>query len=203
MFFKKAVPLNAMPATNKELFGFTNAVMCFFLAGLWGIVLAVSYQRAVDALMLKKQQLYAIEKANAEREMQQMVAMKERDAEIYMLRNITLKASNDEILSQKARIEELVTEQDKLIQLRTSELELANQLLQQTNQKLVELIQYNAHNMREPLTRIMGLVEIINDVTMEEFYGEIWPHLGKATRDLDESIRNVIKVADTPIIVTG
>jgi len=49
----------------------------------------------------------------------------------------------------------------------------------------------------------MGLVEIINDVTMEEFYGEIWPHLGKATRDLDESIRNVIKVADTPIIVTG
>lgn len=198
-YLKHAVPLYALSPAGREFFSFTNAILCFFLAGLWGVVLAVSYQRTLAALMQKKQELHAIEKAAAERELQQRLEVKERDNEIYHLRNVALKTSNDEILKQKQQIEELVAEQEEVIALRTVELASANTRLQQTNEKLVELIQYNAHNMREPLTRIMGLVEIINDVTMEEFYAEVWPYLGKAASDLDNSIRNVIKVADAAI----
>ena len=151
-FMKGERPAVVLTRGETDFFSFSNALLCFFLAGLWGIVLAISYKKTTNTLMLQKQ-----------------------------------------------RIEELVSEQEKVIALRTEELASANLRLSNKNQKLVDLIQYNAHNMREPLTRILGLVAIMEDLTIEEFYEEVWPHVGRAATDLDNSIRNVIKVADETI----
>ena len=93
-------------------------------------------------------------------------------------------------------IQQLVHEQDKVIAARTSELANLNTSLAETNKKLIELIQYNAHQVREPLTRITGVMEIMDYITQEEFVQEVWPLVKEAVTDLDNNIRTVIKKAE-------
>jgi tetratricopeptide (TPR) repeat protein len=88
-----------------------------------------------------------------------------------------------------ATITKLVNEQEKVIETRTAELAISNK-------KLIELIQYSAHNLREPLTRIIGAMNIREDIDEEEFYNEVWPQMRKATNDLDNVIKDVIQRAD-------
>ena len=98
-------------------------------------------------------------------------------------------------LTQKklnARITHLVDEQEKIIAQRTAALAHANA-------ELRELIQYSAHNLREPLTRILGSINIKEDVSDEEFSREIWPHMKKAANDLDTIIKEVITRADKAV----
>ena len=89
-------------------------------------------------------------------------------------------------------ISKLVNEQEKVIEQRTSALAYANK-------KLIELIQYSAHNLREPLTRILGAMLIKGDIPEEEFNGEIWPQMQKAANDLDIIIKEIIDRADKTI----
>jgi signal transduction histidine kinase len=99
------------------------------------------------------------------------------------------------IVAQKrlnATIRKLVGEQEDTIALRTDE-------LRTTNERLVELIQYSAHNMREPLTRVMGAMNIRELVSPKEFDEEIWPQMGKALLDLDNSIKQVVYLAEEVI----
>ncbi len=198
-FIKNEPPLFQLKQTQVDLFNFSNSVMCFLLAALWGIVLSVSYQRTVAALLKKEQELKAVEQAGILRQLE----LKERDNEIFQLRNVELKNSNDEILHQKRLIEELVSEQEKIIEIRTKELADANTKLVQANKKLLELIQYNAHNIREPLTRLMGAMLVMEYMTIEEFREEIWPQMEKAVQDLDKAIKEVITIADNTVKLQG
>ncbi len=186
-----------------SFFMLSNGILCFFLAALWGIVLAISYQRTVGALLKKEQELFASEKAAEQADILRKLEVKERDNEIFQLRNVELKNSNDEILLQKELIEALVSEQEIIISQRTKELAEANTKLVHANRKLVELIQYNAHNLREPLARIMGAMIVVDYMSPEEFYSEIWPQMGKAVNDLDTSIKDVITIADDTIKLYG
>src|SRR5579872_4932002 len=66
----------------------SNAVLCFILVALWGIVLALSYQHAASALIKKEQEFFAAQKANEQAEILTKLELKERDNEIFHLRNI-------------------------------------------------------------------------------------------------------------------
>ena len=171
-------------------------MICFILVALWGIVLALSYQRAVAALIKKEQELFASQKANERAEFLSKLELKERDNEIFQLRNIELKDRNEEIIEQKRVIEQLVAEQEKIIDLRTNELKEANLKLIHTNDKLIVIIQFYSHNLREPLTRIMMAMTMHEYLTTDEFFRDIWPHMGKAVQDLDERIVAVTNVAE-------
>lgn len=198
-YLKNIPPLSPPDAASAGFLNISNSVLCFLLVALWGIVLALSYQRAVSALIKKEQELFASQKANEQAEMLRQLDIKERDNEIFQLRNIELKNRNNEILEQTKVIEKLITEQEKIIHTRTKELAEANVKLIQANDKLVELIQYNSHSLREPLTRVMGAMNIHDYFSHEEFNKEIWPEMERAVQDLDIRIRAVINLAEESI----
>lgn len=93
-------------------------------------------------------------------------------------------------------IQKLVNEQELVIAARTKELARSNEGLASANRKLVDLIQYNAHQVREPLTRITGVIGIIDCFTQQEFTEEVWPMIEKAVTDLDNNIMKVVAMAD-------
>ena len=97
-----------------------------------------------------------------------------------------------QVVEEKAKVVKLVEEQEQTIAERTAE--LAN-----ANKKLVELIQYNAHYMREPLARVMGAISISEFVDHDEFMNDIIPQMTRAANDLDNAIKEVIKVADETV----
>ncbi len=96
-------------------------------------------------------------------------------------------------------IKKLVNEQEHTIEVRTKELEESNEKLSHASRKLVELVQYNAHKMREPLARVMGAMTIMEFLTPEEFCKDITPQINRAVEDLDNSIMQVITLADDTI----
>ena len=195
-FTKDTAPLRPLSQQQTGLFNFSNTVLCFILVALWGIVLSISYQRSLNALIKKEQELFAVEKATEQAEILQKLELKEKDNEIYQLRNVELRYRNEEIMAQKEVIEDLVSEQEKTIEQRTRELADANTNLLHVNKKLVELIQYNSHNIREPLTRIMGAIIVSEYITQDEFMNDILPPMKNAVQDLDNSLKNVITRAN-------
>lgn len=83
----------------------------------------------------------------------------------------------------------LINEQENIIRQRTEE-------IASKNKKLIELVKFNAHNVREPLSRILGLLELASLSTSDEIIEEILPALLVSGEDLDNSIRNVIRVIE-------
>ncbi|MDP0500422.1 MAG: hypothetical protein Q7P63_10005 [Verrucomicrobiota bacterium JB022] len=96
----------------------------------------------------------------------------------------------DEVAEKNRRIETMVRTQSQIIKLQTKDLE-------EKNHKLLEILSINAHHMREPLTRIMGLLSLLqSDPAMVE---ELLPMLKVSSQDLDETLQNVIRIADTEL----
>ena len=146
-----------------------------------------------------------------QRQMQQIKDAKERNERIFyiscvILLIIVVVVTGRSYMVQKNLnkiISELVAKQEITIELRTKELAVSNERLAHANRKLLELIQYNAHNMREPLTRVMGAMIIQEYMTHEDFYTEVWPQMQKAVTDLDNSIKDVINKADETVNLYG
>ena len=84
-----------------------------------------------------------------------------------------------------ALISNLLSQQERTIEDRT-------QALTRLNARLVELIQFNSHNIREPLTRVMGLMSLYELMSHENFFTEYWPLLEDSVNDMDKTIRYVI-----------
>jgi len=195
-FIKNTPTTSNLAPAYANFLSTSNSVICFILVALWGIVLALSYQRAASALIKKEQEFFAAQKANEQAEILRKLELKERDNEIFHLRNIELKDRNLEIIEQKQVIEQLVTEQEKIIRKRTGELEEANLKLIHTNDKLIVILQYYSHNLREPLTRIMMGMTMYEYLSTDEFYKDILPQMEKAAKDLDERIIAVTNIAE-------
>lgn len=202
-YIRNSAPIYILDQGPAVFLNLSNAILSFILVSLWGIVLSISYQRTVTALLQKEQELFTAQKMTEQAEILRQLEVKERDNEIYQLRNVELKNRNDEILAQKVVIEKLVAEQEQIILARTGELAETNAKLINANKQLMALIQFNAHSIREPLARILGAMIISEYMTQEEFYVEIWPQVNKATTDLDTAVKQVIKYADDAIVENG
>ena len=97
-----------------------------------------------------------------------------------------LTLTNKQLEESNATISELVKGQEKIIEERTHE-------LTQLNKHLIDIIQFNSHNIREPLTRIMGLMQLKSLMSDEEFFRSCWPMMITSVHDLDERLREVIR----------
>lgn len=84
-----------------------------------------------------------------------------------------------------ATISELVSTQEEIVEIRTLE-------LTKINKQLVDIIQFNSHVIREPLTRIMGLMQLRPMVSNEEFFKKCWPMMITSVNDLDKRLKEVI-----------
>jgi len=101
----------------------------------------------------------------------------------FVYRSFTVQKKLNKVITQ------LISEREKTIEERTAELRIANT-------KLIELIQFNAHNIREPLSRIMGTMNLREYVSDEEFMENYWKLMEKSVNDLDNTIKHVIFSAE-------
>ncbi len=97
------------------------------------------------------------------------------------LENLTvaLQSKNDEV-------RELNRMQEATIQEKTAS-------LKSSNSKLKALIQFNSHQLREPLTRVLGMIAIKDDIPQSEFISDILPLMQESVVDLDFAVREVIE----------
>lgn len=63
------------------------------------------------------------------------------------------------------------------------------------NKTLLQISALNAHNVREPLSRIIGLVNLLGEGETEELTREIVPLIKASSNELDLALRNVINHA--------
>ena len=132
-----------------------------------------------------------------ELKLKKLELMKKRNENIFFALGIFFLLITTFILyrninSQKklnAAINKLASEQEKTIESRTEE-------LRESNKQLLALVQFNVHNMREPLTRIMGLMNLKKDVTLDEFENTCLPMMEKAANDLDKTLKDVVRTAE-------
>lgn len=136
-------------------------------------------------------------------------------AEQLQIMNEELSSKNSELDHQKKELmqkkliveqqkEEIAAQADNLMQLYKEITAINNNLeelvrarteeLADQNRRLAEYAFTNAHKLRGPLTRIMGLINIINIApTVEEKLHYI-DLLNKATKQLDEVVHNIQKL---------
>lgn len=63
------------------------------------------------------------------------------------------------------------------------------------NKKLLEISKMNAHNVREPLSRILGLVEIADHLSPEELQDDVLGFLKESAQDLDHTLKEIIEMS--------
>lgn len=88
--------------------------------------------------------------------------------------------------SKNEEIRELNRLQEATIEVKTAR-------LKSSNSKLKALIQFNSHQLREPLTRVLGMIAIKNDIPQGEFISDILPLMQESVLDLDLAVREVIE----------
>ncbi|CAL67180.1 hypothetical protein [Christiangramia forsetii] len=114
-------------------------------------------------------------------------------SEIYLKRQISIQNRNlseayDTIKSKNLEIERIVENQKQTIKERTSEIALKNE-------KLLHISVLNAHNIREPLSRIQGIAELFEFFDDHGCRTELIPKLIGSVEEMDEVLKEVVEMA--------
>lgn len=113
--------------------------------------------------------------------------------EIYLARSLdnknkSLLKAMTVIKTQNEEIKDIVTNQKAIIKDRTSE-------ILEKNKKLLHISALNAHNVREPLSRIQGLIELIPYFNDKELREELIPKIETSALEMDKVLQEVITMA--------
>ncbi|SKB72128.1 hypothetical protein SAMN05660776_2710 [Salegentibacter holothuriorum] len=107
-------------------------------------------------------------------------------------KNKSLLQALDVIKNQNKKINQIVENQKQTIADRTKE-------VVEKNEKLLRISALNAHNVREPLSRIQGIVQlydVFDDKTCRE---ELLPKLKQSSEEMDQVLQEVINMATAEI----
>ncbi|PHR89024.1 MAG: hypothetical protein COA80_17595 [Leeuwenhoekiella sp.] len=104
-------------------------------------------------------------------------------------KNLRLKDAITQIELKNTEIEQINNNQQDIISQRTEE-------LRYKNKKLLELSKLNAHNLREPLTRILGFLEIADLYSDADLRRIIFPKLKEAALELDLVCKQVVNQSE-------
>ncbi len=115
LFMKNAVPVYVLSTAALNMFNYSNIIFCFMFISTWGIFITMAIHRSEAIVIKVNRELAAAEKAKESAELKGQLEVKERDAEIYRLRNVELKNSNEEILLRNKIIEEEKKRSDDLL----------------------------------------------------------------------------------------
>ena len=106
-----------------------------------------------------------------------------------------LLAINEEISQQREEIETLNNNLEDLIDQRTQELKVAMDDLAKQNQDLQQFSYIISHNLRAPVARIAGLINILDKKNITDPYNnEIIGHISNATNSLDTIIKDLTEI---------
>jgi signal transduction histidine kinase len=102
---------------------------------------------------------------------------------------LALQTSYEEIQAQDEEIKGINENLENIVRARTAELEKKNKALE-------EYAFINAHRLRSPVASILGLVNLMNKVQLnEEARGIMW-HLQDSTEKLDETVSTITKTIE-------
>lgn len=119
-------------------------------------------------------------------------------SEIYLKRKLAIQNRNlseayDTIKSKNAEIQNIVENQKQTIRDRTSE-------IVQKNEKLLHILALNAHNVREPLSRIQGIVQLFEYMNDETCRQDLIPKLETTVEEMDEVLKEVVEMASKELM---
>ena len=107
-------------------------------------------------------------------------------------KNETLQDAIAEIELKNKEIEAINSNQQSVINSRTQE--LINK-----NKKLLDLSRLNSHNLREPLTRILGLIEVADHLDDSEFKETMLPEIKTSALELDTIFKEVVQQSEEEV----
>ncbi len=100
-----------------------------------------------------------------------------------------IQAQNEEIQSQSEQISGINENLEKLVQHRTQELERKNKALE-------EYAFINAHNLRAPVASVLGLINLIKKVELDEEGKVIVQYLEESATKLDEVVNSITQAIE-------
>ena len=96
----------------------------------------------------------------------------------------------EEVRAQKDSLEELNSQLERLVNIRTEQ-------IVKKNQQLLDYAFYNSHKVRGPLARVIGLVYLLRlQPNMDDKSAELVERLGNSTYELDEMIKQISKLLE-------
>ena len=108
-------------------------------------------------------------------------------------KNRILQGALTTIQNQNEEIHKINRNQKETIRKRTEE-------IVQKNEKLLKISVLNAHNVKEPLSRIQGIIELFDLMDDESCRKELLPRLKSSVNEMDEIVREVIEMASRELI---
>ncbi len=103
-------------------------------------------------------------------------------------KNESLSSAYSTIKKQNDQIHAIVENQKEIIRERTRE-------IVEKNEKLLHILALNAHNVREPLSRIQGIAQLFEFMDDKSCREELIPKLNTSVHEMDEVLKEVIETA--------
>lgn len=163
---------------------------------LWGWFLAYSEYQICISLVSDDDTYFSSSDVDIVHLLADSVASKYRQislSEILQQNNIHLESLVTEIACKNKEIKAINDNQQRIIEARTEE-------LLQKNKKLFELSRLNAHDLREPLSRVLGLLELAEHLPQNELRSSILPKIKEASGHLDQVIQRVVTQSEKELI---
>ena len=163
---------------------------------LWGWFLAYSEYQICISLVSDDDTYFSSSDVDIVHLLADSVASKYRQislSEILQQNNIHLESLVTEIACKNKEIKAINDNQQRIIEARTEE-------LLQKNKKLFELSRLNAHDLREPLSRVLGLLELAEHLPQDELRSSILPKIKEASGHLDQVIQRVVTQSEKELI---
>jgi signal transduction histidine kinase len=102
---------------------------------------------------------------------------------------------NQELQANNAAINHLNENLEKLIEQRTQNLYLSNAKLSSLNEELDTFLYHSAHDLRRPLTNILGLLEIAKMNEHSKEISEILGYINQTVLGMDAMLRKLISLS--------
>lgn len=115
LYLRKIPPVYTISPDALAVFNISNIVLSFVFVGIWAYYLTLSIYRSEVILRERTTELAVAEQKAVQAEIEHELNMKERDNEIYRLKNVELKQSYDEILVKNRQIEDEKTRSKNLL----------------------------------------------------------------------------------------
>ncbi len=119
-------------------------------------------------------------------------------SEIFLKRQLAIQNRNlsdayNTIKSQNNEIKRIVENQKETIKKRT-------EAIAQKNEKLLHISALNAHNIREPLSRIQGIIQLFEFVDNKTCREDLIPKLESTVEEMDEVLKEVVEMASKDLM---
>ena len=106
--------------------------------------------------------------------------------------SLQLKKNNENLIQALTEIEKKNEEIRKINQNQQQIINDRTKAIVDKNAELMELSKLNAHNLREPLSRILGLMEIAEHYSPKQVTGELLPLIDSSAQELDLILKDVV-----------